>query len=88
MTDFTNYEATDFDSEAKTDELICDLQRTKKDNMPARTNYELVSGSSLNTVAAIALTGGNIYNALDIENRDAVEFEATGLDTCYSHPQG
>lgn len=56
--------------------------------MPERTNYELVSGSSLNTVAAIALTGGNIYNALDIENRDAVEFEATGLDTCYSHPQG
>lgn len=76
MTDVTNYEATDFDSEEKTTEKLCDLQRTSDTNMLARSKYELLSRGSLATVAAIAISGGNIYNALDIENRDAVEFEA------------
>ena len=83
----TNYDVTDFDSGEKTTEKICDIQRTSEDNMLQRSKYEQLSRNKLETVAAIAITGGNIYNALDIENRDAVEFEATGLDTCASHPQ-
>ena len=32
-------------------------------------------GGALNTMAAIGLSGGYIYNALDGANRDAVEYE-------------
>ena len=76
VTDVTNYEATDFDSEEKTTEKLCDIHRTSHKAMLARSKYDLLSSTYIATVAAIAISGGNIYNALDIENRDAVEFEA------------
>jgi len=43
-------------------------------------------GSPLGTAAGIALSGGLIFNALDGQNRDAVENEGRTLDLCLSHP--
>ena len=35
----TNYESSDIDTEAKTDELLCDIQRTAETNMLEGTGY-------------------------------------------------
>ena len=43
-------------------------------------------GANLSTVAAISLSGTYIFNALDGNNRDAVEYEVATLDVCASHP--
>lgn len=112
---------------AKTDDILCDLQRTASTNMPAGSKLEDVrderrmlqpsgpprgpgggsggmgppggsggmgppggmgmgGGSPLGTAAGIALSGGLIFNALDGQNRDAVENEGRTLDLCLSHP--
>ena len=34
-----NYEESDVNSVEKTSELLCDLQRTKSENMPSTSNY-------------------------------------------------
>ena len=34
VTNYMNYSESDFDSSSKTDELLCDLQRTASSNMP------------------------------------------------------
>ena len=36
-----NYSTTSFDSSAKTDEILCDIQRTAKTNMNAWSSYTL-----------------------------------------------
>ena len=38
-----NYTAEDFNTSAKTDELLCDLQRTASSNMNSASNYVLNS---------------------------------------------
>ena len=83
-----NYTDTDVDTSAKTDEILCDLQRTNETNMLRKSRYNLISGASTQTSAGMALSGMHIFNALDAYNRDAVENEAQSLDSCYSHPQG
>jgi len=35
-----NYKATDLNTSAKTDEILCDIQRTTKSNMNAASAYE------------------------------------------------
>ena len=110
-----NYTEDDFDTSVKTDEILCDLQRTASSNMNADLEYELADSRrmlqpngggggeggggeggneggggggdvELGTAAGIAITGGYIFNALDGQNRDAVENEGDGLDVCLSHP--
>ena len=39
-----------------------------------------------NTAGVIALSGGWIYNALNLSNLDELEQEKANLDTCLSHP--
>ena len=38
-----NYTDDDFDTSVKTDEILCDLQRTSSTNMNAFSDYELIS---------------------------------------------
>lgn len=88
VTGVTNYSDSDFDSSEKTDEKLCDIRRTDKSNMLESSDYKILGNSeNLTSITAIGLYGGNIFNVLDIENRDAVENEAQGLDTCSSHPK-
>ena len=37
-----NYTADDFDTSAKTDEILCDLQRTSSSNMNSESDYEFL----------------------------------------------
>ena len=39
MTGIKNYESTDIDTDAKTDELLCDISRTKRRNMNAASKF-------------------------------------------------
>ena len=87
--DKLNYQATDIDSSAKTDAILCDIQRTSSDNMLAESKYALVSGGNkqtLQTSSGIALSGMYIYNSLAAGNLDAVEGEIKTLDACLCHP--
>lgn len=70
-----NYESSDLDSQAKTEELLCDIQRTASANMLEGTGYtEYASNgeanpapgppSQLTTASGIAISGANIFNAL------------------------
>lgn len=36
-----NYQASDFDSESKTTEILCDIQRTSSNNMMSESGYVL-----------------------------------------------
>ena len=38
-----NYTASDFDTSAKTDEILCDIQRTSASNMRSTSDYDLIS---------------------------------------------
>jgi len=46
VTNINNYTTTDFDSSAKTDEVLCDIQRTSSSNMNAVSQYNLISSAS------------------------------------------
>lgn len=39
VTGMTNYDSSDIDSEEKTTELLCDIQRTAESNMMSGTGY-------------------------------------------------
>jgi len=54
--------------------------------MHSGSDYDMVSSGNMETVAALGLSGGYIYNALALGNADAVETEADTMDTCLSHP--
>jgi len=41
--DIMNYSASDLDSSEKTDEILCDLQRTSSTNMNAASDFDLIS---------------------------------------------
>ena len=94
VNDIQNYQDRDFDSQAKTSEILCDIQRTSSKNMNEASQYEVITESRsldpIATSAGIALTGAYIYNALALGNVDAIEEEGEGLDVCLSHssPQG
>ena len=71
-----NVSSEDVNSEAKSTELLCDISRTKPDNMLDGTEYteytdELAGEwavptppSQLNTASGIAISGAMIFNAL------------------------
>ena len=42
MKDIMNYPADDFDSSAKTDEILCDIQRTSSRNMHSSSDFSFV----------------------------------------------
>jgi len=104
MRNIENYSSDDLNTSAKTDEILCDLQRTANTNLHASITYtenedsrRMLQGGNngngppdchpnctgpppdggsgggggggggpaLNTMAAIGLSGGYIYNALD-----------------------
>ena len=88
MTGLTNYSASVFDTQAKTDEILCDIQRTSASNMMVGTGYTETSWPSnkvnagtlgpgpapsvLSTASGIAVSGALIFNALAAGNTDAV----------------
>lgn len=93
-----NIQDSDVDTQAETEELLCDIQRTAASNMLAGTGYTeyttngVVTNeqpgppSQLSTASGIAVSGANIFNALAAGNEDAVENEWVTLDQCLSHP--
>jgi hypothetical protein len=52
-----NYVEADVDSQAETDELLCDLQRTSSSNMLSSSGYTMMSSSNTG-----GMTGGNSNN--------------------------
>lgn len=80
VTGLTNYSSSDIDTSAKTDELLCDIQRTVSANMLSGTGYSAVDESLLTTASAVAVSGALIFNALALGNVDAVENEWITLD--------
>ena len=56
--------------------------------MLEEVNYVTIGSNrdDIATAAGIMLTGAYMYNALDGNNRDAVENEIGTLDVCMSHP--
>ena len=46
MTGIKNYESTDIDTDAKTDELLCDISRTKRRNMNAASKFTIIDETS------------------------------------------
>lgn len=94
-----NISTEDVDTAAKTEEMLCDITRTKSTNMMDGTDYieynntvdnlrHLQPGppSQLNTASAIALSGAMIFNGLAAGNLDAVQNEWVTLDECLTHP--
>ena len=91
-----NVSSEDVDSETKATELLCDISRTKPDNMLDGTEYTEYTDSvansvptppsQLNTASGIAISGAMIFNALASGNQDAVENEWVTLDECLTHP--
>jgi hypothetical protein len=95
VTGMMNYESSDIDTQAKTEELLCDIQRTSSTNMLDGTEYsEYIDNavappgppSQLTTASGVAVSGANIFNALANGNDDAVENEWVTLDQCLTHP--
>ena len=43
VSNIMNYTESDFDTSAKTDEILCDLQRTSSSNMNAASGYQTLS---------------------------------------------
>ena len=41
VSNIMNYTASDFDSSSKTDEILCDIQRTSSANMNAASDYSI-----------------------------------------------
>lgn len=90
MNGLQNVNDSSVESEYATDELLCDLQRTHKRNMPDLVDYQNKNprrgGDPIATASGIALSGAYIYNSLNADNYDAVEAETNVLDVCLSHP--
>lgn len=92
-----NIEESDVDTQEKTEELLCDIQRTASTNMLEGTGYTEYTEngeanpqpgppSQLTTASGIAISGANIFNAIAAGNEDAVENEWVTLDQCLTHP--
>lgn len=77
VTGMLNVAEEDVDSQTKTEELLCDIQRTAEANMMDGTGYTeyTTNGgesnpqppgppSQLTTASGIAVSGANIFNAL------------------------
>ena len=91
VSNIKNYKDSDFSTSKKTEEILCDIQRTAKSNMNAASGYSLTKASGggsdpIGTQSGVALSGGAIYNSLAAGNKDAVENEVDTLDVCLSHP--
>ena len=87
-----NYAANTIETSAKTDELLCDIQRTSKDNMLPVSDFTIAAEGGrtdpIATAAGIALTGTYIYNSLAVGNTDAIDEEIKTMDSCLNHPTG
>lgn len=54
--------------------------------MNAASDYSYTIGADITAAAGVALSGGVIFNALNVNNSDAVIAEIKTLDVCMSHP--
>ena len=73
-----NVSSEDVNSETKATELLCDISRTKPDNMLEGTGYTEYTDSAanptpippsqLNTASGIAISGAMIFNAIAAGN--------------------
>ena len=89
VTGVTYYTADDANTVENTTELLCDIQRTNNSNINSANSFTTISGvgqMNLNTAAGFAISGAQIFNALDANNLDAVENEWITLDQCLTHP--
>ena len=77
------------DTEAEVTSVLCDITRTKSQNMLSGFEYEEASGAdSMNTVSGFAFDNVAIYNGLSADDVDAVEYEVKSMDKCLMHPTG
>ena len=87
-----NYAADTVETSVKTDELLCDIQGTSKDNMLNVSEFTIAAEGQrtdpIATAAGIALTGTYIYNSLAVGNTDAIDEEIKSMDSCLNHPTG
>ena len=90
VNDIINYSTDSIDSSAKTDELLCDIQRTKKENMLSVSEFTISSEGRrtdpISTAAGVAFSGMMIFSSLAGGNTDALDFEIKTLDSCLNHP--
>ncbi len=83
------YTATQFATAASTTEILCDIQRTSKANIPAAYGYNeggVTNKDSYATAAGLATTSLMVFNGLALGNVDAVVNESNGMDKCMEHP--
>jgi hypothetical protein len=83
------YTATQFSTAKSTTEILCDIQRTSKANIPSAYGYNeggATAKDSYATAAGLATTGLLIFNGLAMGNVDAVVNEGASMDKCMEHP--
>ena len=84
-----NQMAHTVDTEAEATEILCDITRTKPENMLDGFDYVEASGSrNIKTVSGFAFDNVAIYNGLASAGVDAVTSEVDTLDKCLLHPTG
>jgi len=87
MTDADHYSASDFDSAAKTEEILCDIERTQASNMPDEITFtsDITDGGADEvwaSAAGLGLDAVPLFNGLATGNVDAVENEIGTMDNC------
>jgi hypothetical protein len=86
MSSATHYTASDFDTEVKITEIICDIQRTAATNLPSGITYTAGSGATnIDTAAGGTTTGVMLLNGLAMGDVDAVATEVETMDLCLEH---
>lgn len=84
------------DKQTSVNELICDIMRTKKDNIPSTKEYT-ENGARMDTMDGISITGVPLYNGLSAEIVDPFYPKAWSgsssdspkqedVDLCGAHP--
>ena len=59
VTNIMNYSSDDFDSSSKTDDILCDIQRTSYKNMNSASGFSISDNPDIRTVAKKGDTGSN-----------------------------
>lgn len=86
MTGATTYPASSFTDGSAVDTILCDIQRTKKSNIPSGINYqENGSSESMETWSGFGRQNLALFNGLALGNLDAVILEGETMDKCLSH---
>ncbi len=63
------------------DSLICNIDKAMDTLIPTAAAYTKTSTEPLNTMTGVALSGGNYFNGLDLDNHDPFYPKAFGTQT-------